>query len=1114
MSRHRTVRGTSPVRALVVISFLALAALIPSAAAVSGQDLSDVRMASDPAVSAHHIAFQYDGDLWVANRDGSAARRLTTHAGIESSPRFSPDGRWLAFTGEYDGNVDVFVVPVAGGAPTRLTWHPGPDVVLDWTPDSRAVLFRSPRAVHTNRHTQLFTVSIDGGQPEAIPVPHAAKAAFSPDGRRIAYTPLSDATDQWKHYRGGRTARIWLYDRGDHAVVEVPQPEGRSNDTDPVWLGDRVYFRSDRNGEFNIFAYDIATGRIDQLTSHQDFPVVAVSGGAGALIYEQAGWLHLLDTAAGESHRLRIALTTDLADTRPRFASGPQYLRNYHLSPSGARAVFEYRGNIVTVPAEHGDIRWLTTSSDAHERSPAWSPDGRAIAWFSDASGEYELVVAPQDGRGEALRYRLDGAGFYEDPRWSPDGSRISFTDNSWSLYILELANGRVRKVASEPVYGPNKTLHHAWSPDSRWLAYTLNTRTYHQQVHLHEVATGRSTVITEGLADVAEPVFDASGKYLWFLASTDAGPVREWFAQSNQDMRMSGSLYLAVLARGEESPLKGRSDEERPRDPAAANAGAAGGGSGSDASAGGSARATTGSGAAGAPPPTVTVDFDGLAERIVAVPAGTGRFRALQPGSAGQLYYLRAEDDGGWGLRRFDLEEREEETLLPDAVAYTLSDDRKKLLARVGPNWLIADAGKVDPAKGRIATGDIRPRVDPRAEWRQMLREAWRINRDYFYDPGMHGAEWAAVWARYEPFLDHLTNRDDLARLIRWMLSELAVGHSYSGGGDYGARPDRVPGGLLGAEYDVADGRYRFARVFGGLNWTPELRSPLTEPGVDVRAGEYLLAVDGVEIRPPENLFRRFENTAGRQVQITIGPRPDGRGARTVTVVPVESEMALRNRDWVEGNIRKVHAATGGRVAYVYVPNTAALGHEYFKRYFFPQAHLDAIIVDERYNGGGQVADYYIDLLRRPYSAHWATRYGDDIRTPIAAIHGPKVMIIDETAGSGGDLLPWMFREYGLGKLIGRRTWGGLVGILGFPVLMDGGSVTAPNLAFWTEEEGFGIENVGVPPDIEVEQWPADVIAGRDPQLERAIQQLLTELDQNPPAQPVRPPFPVRVRR
>ena len=1000
----------------------------------------------------------------------------------------------------------MFVVPVGGGAPRRLTWHPGPDVVLDWTPSGDALLFRSPRQVHTTRHTQLFTVSLDGGMPDRLPIPSGFHASFSPDGRRIAYTPLSDAMEQWKHYRGGRTARIWLYDRDDHEVVEIPQPEGRSNDTDPLWVGDVVYFRSDRNGELNVFAYDVTTGRIEQLTHHDDFPVLAIGDGPGVLVYEQAGWLHELDLGTRETRRIRVAATTDLVETRPRYASGSEFVRNHHLSPSGARAVFEFRGDIVTVPAGKGDARTLTQSSDAHERSPVWSPDGGRIAYFSDASGEYRLVVRSQDGQAEGRSYELDGAGFYEDPKWSPDGSRISFTDNAWTLWILDLESGRTTEVAAEPYYGPVKTLHHAWSPDSRWLAYTLNTPTYFQRVHLYSLDSGRSTPITDGLADLGEPVFDVSGEYLWFFASTDAGPVRQWFAQSNADMEMNGTLYLAVLPGGVESPLKPESDEETGATPS------------SDAEGDG--------GEENDGPVHVSVELDGLAQRIVTVPVGEGQFRSLQPGAKGQLYYLRSQDattrvaradasGGGWGLRRFDVTEREEETLLPGASAFTLTPDGRKVLARVDETWLIAstEEPEIDPDEGRLAMDAIQVRIDPRQEWAQMLREAWRINRDYFYDPGMHGADWPAVWDRYAQFLPHLATRSDLNRVIRWMLSELAVGHSYSGGGDFPDETDEVPGGLLGADYEIAAGRYRFAKVYGGLNWTPELRSPLTEPGVGVTAGEYLLAVNGVELAPPENLFGRFENTAGKQVRITVGPRPDGRNARTVTVVPVESETALRNRDWVEGNIRKVHDATDGRVAYVYVPNTAGLGHTYFKRYFFPQAHLDAAIIDERHNGGGQLADYYIDLLRRPYVAHWNTRYGRDIKTPIAGIQGPKVMITDETAGSGGDLLPWMFRKFELGPIVGRRTWGGLVGILGFPVLMDGGSVTAPNLAIWTED-GFIVENEGVPPDIEVDQLPAEMRDDGDPQLERAIEEVLRLLRENPPTRYDRPSYPVRVRR
>jgi tricorn protease len=567
----------------------------------------------------------------------------------------------------------------------------------------------------------------------------------------------------------------------------------------------------------------------------------------------------------------------------------------------------------------------------------------------------------------------------------------------------------------------------------------------------------------------------------------------------SNADMEATGNLYLAVLAEGAESPLKPESDEEPPPTEEDAEEATE---EEEDVDAG------------------TTIDLANLDQRIVALPVDDGWFGSLQAGNDGELYYLRAESFGGFqgpggtSLRRFSLTDREEETLLDNASAFGLSGDKKKILVRSGPNWHIAPAGKVDPSSTRIATGDIRVRVEPREEWAQMLRETWRIQRDWFYDPDMHGADWDAMWDKYAQFLPDLATRNDLNRVTQWMLSELAVGHSGGGGGDFVRDGQSVAGGLLGADLEVAEGRYRFQRVFGGLNWNPELRAPLTEPGVDVRQGEYLLAVNGRDLRAPDNPYAPFENTAGKQVEITVGPNADGSGSRTVTVVPVASENAMRNRAWVEDNIRKVHEATDGRVAYVWVPNTTVNGWEYFKRYFYPQAHLDAIIVDERFNGGGQLADYVIDILRRRYVASWATRYGDDIPTPIAAIPGPKVMLIDEFAGSGGDFMPWMFRDFELGTLIGRRTWGGLVGILGTPVLMDGAFWTAPNIGFWTEEEGFGIENVGIPPDIEVEQDPAAVRAGGDPQLERAIEHILQELEANPPVQRTRPAFPIRVRR
>jgi tricorn protease len=1102
-------------RIVIMLLLVGIGAALPIAPA-GAVDTRDTRLLSQPAISTNHIAFAYAGDLWVADLDGGGVRRLTTYPGEETGPHFSPDGRWIAFSGEYDGNTDVFVVPTAGGEPRRLTWHPAVDFAQGFTPDGKSVLFTSERADYSNRYLQLYSVPLAGDMPELIPLPSVYKATYSPDGKHIAYVPLYEVYRVWKNYRGGTTGRILLYDVADHSVEQIPQPAGRCNDTDPMWIGDKIYFLSDRNGEFNLFVHDTVTAELEQLTQHDDFPVLAASSGGGRIIYEQAGYLHIFDLQTRASRRLTVGIASDLLATRPRFVKGDKYIRNAAIAPDGKRAVFEFRGEIVTAPAEKGDPRNITGSPAVHERSPVWSPDGARIAYFSDAGGEYSLHVAPQDGRGEVNVHTLDGAGFYTDPKWSPDGKKISFTDNSWSLYWIDLESGRIRKISSETLYGPIKTLSHNWSPDSRWLVYTHNTRSNFQTVNVYSLAEDRSTLITDGLSDAGEPVFDTSGKYLYFFASTDAGPVRQWFAMSNADMSMTGTLYLAVLQKGTPSPLAKESDEVAVEDEAKKDD-EKGAKKGEDEGSAGDKDDDPG-------PEPVVIDFDGLTDRILSLPVTAGLYTQLQAGDEGQLYYLKSPEGssirrffGGAQqipLVRFDLKEREEETVLDAAASFLLSADHKKILVSSGDAWSIIDAqGKADTGKGKLATGAIEVRIDPRCEWEQIFAEAWRINRDFFYDPNMHGCDWPAMRQKYAAFLPHLTSRNDLNNVLEWLCSEMAVGHHAAYGGDRLSEPKTVPGGLLGADFDIDRGRYRFAKVYGGLNWNPDLRSPLTEPGVDVTTGEYLLAVDGRDLRPPENLYARFENTSGKIVEITVGHDPGGKDARKVKVVPIENEYALRNRDWVEGNISKVDAATGGRVAYVHVPNTTVLGHTYFKRYFYPQAQKEAIIVDERHNGGGQVADYYLDILRRPQICYWATRYGQDLRTPLAAIHGPKVMLIDETAGSGGDLLPWMFRKLQLGTLVGKTTWGGLVGVLGFPVLMDGGYVTAPNVAIWTED-GYVVENVGVPPDIEVEMLPTEVMQGRDPQLEKAIEVIMQQLPAKPPHKPERPPYPIRVRR
>jgi tricorn protease len=1076
-------------------------------------DLNDTRLVSEPAVSARNIAFSYANDLWICALDGSNIRRLTAHPGVESGPCFSPDGRLIAFTGRYEGNTDVYVVPAEGGVPKRLTWHPGNDVTLGFTPDANAILFSSPREVHTGRYTQLFTVPVDGGFPTKLPIPHASKAAISPDGRTIAYVPLQEVFRQWKHYRGGTTARILLFDLESHQVEQIPQPEGRCNDTDPAWLGDQLIFRSDRDGEFNLFRFHRDSKSIERLSHHQDFPVLNFSTAHELVIYEQAGYLHRLQPHNATSQRIHLAVAADLLELRPRWAQGAKWIRNSSLSPSGSRVALEFRGEIVTLPREKGDDRNLTSSPAIHERSPAWSPNGRYVACFSDANGEYALQLLPQDGKGEARTIPLQGAGFYSTPTWSPDSTHISYTDNSRTIWILDVESGGQTRVSSDVIYGPTPMPHHAWSPDSRWLAYTCNTPTYFQQIFLHSVTNNVSYPISDGLADATHPVFDASGQYLWFLVSTDAGPVNDWFSQANADLRSVQQIYLAVLAKGVPSPLIKESDEEKPlpddpetedsKEDLETNDKESNDQSDSDKKPNSKS--------------TVTVKFDpeDLPQRILALPLPAGAYSDLSPGATNQIFYRRAlsTDQGAdSAVYRYNLTKRKEDQLLAKADRFILSANSKRALIAVNEDLHIVDIDdKLDLAKFKLDVPRVQVRVDPQAEWRQIFHEAWRINRDYFYDPGFHGANWPAIRQKYEPLIPHLATRNDLFRLIQWMLSELAVGHSYQSPGDSPFDPQTIPGGLLGADFEIANNRYRFRKLYGGLNWNPDLRSPLTEPGVDVRPGEYLLAIEGRDLHPPDNIYQHLERTADRLIEMTVSPNPNGDDSRTVKVVPIDNESALRNRDWVERNLQRVTDATDGRVAYVYVPNTASLGHTYFKRYFFPQANRQAIIIDERHNGGGSVADYYIDILRRPVISYWAMRYGATLKTPIAGIHGPKVMIIDETAGSGGDLLPWMFRKFNLGPLIGKRTWGGLVGILGFPVLLDGARVTAPNLAFWTED-GFGVENEGVPPDIEVEQTPSEVIAGRDPQLEKAIEIVLRQLQESPPESPKRPPYPRRV--
>jgi len=1059
------------------------------------QNTSDTRLLHSPAISENNIAFIYAEDLWVADKNGANPRRLTIDEGVESDPVFSPDGSMIAFSAEYDGNWDAFVVPVKGGVPKRLTWHPKWDSVLDFTPDGKQVLFSSPRTTFTNRYSKLYSVDITGGQPNELPIPTGFKGTYSADGKYLAYVPNYEVFNQWKHYRGGTLGRIWIMNLSTKEVTEIPKPPGNSNEADPEWIGSKVFFRSDRSGEFNLYSYDLNTKKIEQHTDNSDFGVLNLSANGNNLIYEYAGYLYSYSLDSGSSSKIKIGIATDLLELRSRYVSGDEYIRSASVSPSAARVAMDFRGDIVTIPEKNGDVVNHTQTPGIHEKYPSWSPNGLQLAYFSDESGEYALHLKTLSN-GNVKKIKLDGAGFYAFPHWSPNNRKIAFVDNSRTLYIADVSSGSIIKVAADELYHPGvfRELFGSWSKDSKWVSYTIITDTNFKQAFAYSIDQKKSYPLSDGLSNVSEPVFDASGKYVFMLASTDAGPVVNWFDQSNQDMKMSNAIYLVTLQKEQVSPLTKRNDlesgEEKNED---------------DNKEDDKDEIVN-----------ITIDWDGIFNRIVDLPIKKGMYSNLVSPEEGKVYYLSKKPFTGNNepktLMVYNIEEREEEEIM-EANRFEIAGHGKKMLFQKENDWGIAEVGK-KAEDGMLNTSAINIKINPQKEWVNIFNETWRVNRDYFYDPNMHGVDWEAMKSKYSVFLTDISCRSDLYKVMQWMCSELAVGHHRFGNrGDRMSEPDRVGGGLLGVDYEIKNNRYQISKIYGGLNWNPGLRSPLTEPGVDAKRGDYLIALNGKEITSDQNLHSLFENTDGKIVELTLSSNSDGSNSRKTKVVPIGDEGSLRNRNWVEENMKKVDKATDGQVAYVYVPNTAKTGHEYFKRYFFPQVNKKALIIDERFNGGGQLADYYIDHLRKPYQSSWNFRYGKDLTAPSGSIQGPKVMLIDETAGSGGDYLPFLFRKFNLGELIGKRTWGGLVGVLGFPEFIDGGSVTAPNVAYFGED-GFRIENEGVAPDIEVEQWPVEVLEGKDPQLEKAIEVIMEQLKENPPSYPERPAYPIRVKK
>ncbi len=1069
-----------------------------------------------PTVNKSSIVFVYAGDLWIVSRDGGDAKRLTTGIGIERDPYFSPDGNTIAFTGEYDGNTDVYTVPAIGGVPKRLTFHPSPERVSGWTPDGKRILMSSNRESYAG-FSQLYTIPAETNElPQQIPLPTALRGSLSPDSNFIAYEPLTQWQGDWKRYAGGQTQPILIAKLADSTIERVPREN--SNDKCPMWIGDKIYFLSDRNkGVVSLFSFDTKSKRVEQVYENSGLDIKYASANGNTIAIEQFGSIYLLEAGSKTPKKVDIQVTGDFPGVRPRYERVGSRTSASSISPTGSRAVFEARGEIISVPAEKGDPRNLTNTTSVMERDPAWSPDGKSIAYFSDESGEYQLHLEDQSGTGDVRKLKLgDKPAFFNSPVWSPDSKKIAYTDNHVNLWILDIEKGLNTKIDSNTFADLDDVLSATWSPDSKWIGYAKQLDNRLRAVFLYSFDQNKSHQITDGLGDARYLVFDKSGKYLFFTASTNLAQTISFADLSGINQQTSRSVYAIVLRNDIPSPLAPESDEEKiapekKEEPKPA-----------EKPAEKPADKPTTTPTPQVPPKKevepIRVDLDGIDQRIIAIPQiPTRDFAGLVAGKAGTLYILEIPQGPppatpfgfGFTVHKFDLEKRKLEQPLTGVTSFDVSANGDKMIYSQGLSWFIVSTIiPTRPGEGSIKTSEMEVYVDPRAEWKQMFNEIWRGERDFFYDPNFHGLDLEKAKRLYEPYVNSVAHREDLNYLFREMLNQIGVGHMFISGGDV-TRPNPVFGGLLGADYKIENGRYRFARIFNGENWNPNLRAPLTAPGVNVKVGDYLIAVNGNEVKSTDEIYRFFESTANKQVIIKISATADGKDARNVTVVPTASELGLRSLAWVEGNRRKVSELSGGKLGYVYIPNTGGQGYDSFNRYFFAQTNKHGAVIDERWNGGGLLADYVVEYLSRQQLAKIAFRDGKDWNVPAGAIYGPKAMIINESAGSGGDAMPWFFKKLKVGALVGKRTWGGLVRASGMQTLMDGGSIRAPNGAVYGLNGEWEVENVGVAPDIEAELDPALWRQGRDLQLEKAVEYCLEELRKNPPKEYKRPDYP-----
>lgn len=1041
-----------------------------------------------PTLNATSIVFSYAGDLWSVPREGGSAKRLTSAVGTEAAPYFSPDGSTIAFTGTYDGNVDVFTVPATGGVPKRLTYHPAVDQAVGWAPDGRSVLFASDALSNTD-YTRLFTVSSNGGIPKVLPLPAGTEGSFSPDGSQLAYVPHPKWQEAWKRYRGGQATPIWIAQMSDSKVKALPRAD--ENLFNPMWVGNALFYLSDKNGIPGLFRYGVNDGSVTECVKGEGFDMKSANAGPGAIVVEKLGSIWLYDLNKKSFTNVPIDVKGDFPEVRPAFKDLRPYIEDLSISPSGQRIAVSARGFVMTVPASKGDAHLLGEEQGVHRRSVSWSPDGKTVAFVTDADGRQQLSLFDPNTNKERHVDLGESPSQYTLEGWSPDSKMIAYTDVRNILWIVDVASGKNTRIDQAVYTDPQLSMSPKWSPDSKWIAYGRDLKSHLQSIFLYSLESGKSTEITDGLANAKSPIFDRDGKHLYFYASTNTGQGTSWLDLSSLNAPLStSSVYAVVLRKDLPNPLQPQSDEEPvapPTPPAKPGA-----------------------------PAKFGIDLDGIESRIITLPMPSASYVALEPGPAGSFFAMAqgprataVSAPGPSTVWKFNLADRTPAPFAQGVAGMSsTADGSKLLLVRGGMNLsIVPAAAPAAPPVPPVDLSGLRTKIDPKKEWAHMLQEVWRNQKMQFYAPNLHGIDADLMIRRYTPFLANIASRSDLNYLFTDMVGEISIGHMWAQGGDIPGVAG-VPGGLLGADYTFENGHYRLARVYDGERWNPGLYAPLAQPGVNAKAGEYILSIDGKPLRDSNDIYEALEGKAGRQVKVKIGPSTDEKLAREVVVVPVGSEFGLRNRAWAEDNRRLVEKMTDGRGGYVHVPDTQQGGWTSFTRYYYAQVGKDGLVVDERFNHGGLINDFMVREMMKTPDAAFIPRTGEPWPTPGSSIYGPKVMLANEQAGSGGDMFPWLFKHHKVGPVVGKRTWGGLVAAFSMG-LVDGGRVNSPNDAFFNLNGTWDVEGHGVDPDIEVELDPYLWRQGKDAQLLRAIEELNKRLANYTAPKLQHPPYP-----